>query len=48
MRYIHNTGPNQPIVNATVVYPTLLAARTLVQPVCTAADNPTVNSGVVR
>nr|QNT35644.1 hypothetical protein GNCGGNMO_00006 [uncultured Methanosarcinales archaeon] len=46
MKYRHNTGQNQPIVNTTDdTSDALLRARTLTPPVCTAADSPTANSG---
>ena len=48
MKSRHNTRQNRPIVNATDdTSDALLRAHTLAQPVCTAADNPTANSGGV-
>jgi len=46
MKSRHNTIQNRPIVNATDgTSDAILRARTLAQPVCTAADSPTANSG---
>jgi hypothetical protein len=47
MKYRHNITQDRPIVNATDdTSDALLCARTLAQPVCTAADSPTANSGM--
>ncbi|RLG28463.1 hypothetical protein DRO03_09765, partial [Methanosarcinales archaeon] len=46
MKYRHNTRQDRPIVNATDdTSDALIRARTLAQPVCTAAASPTANSG---
>ncbi len=46
MKSGHNITQDRPIVNATDdTSDALLRARTLAQPVCTAADSPTANSG---
>ncbi|MHC1575292.1 MAG: hypothetical protein ACXQTY_05775, partial [Candidatus Methanogasteraceae archaeon] len=46
MKSGHNNRQDQPIANATdEPSDSLLHARTLALPVCTAADGPTANSG---